>query len=111
MKKKYILKSYFDFKKVYEKKQTKGNRQMVLYIKPNGKDFNRLGLTVSKKVGNAVVRNLLRRRMKEIYRENSNNLKTGYDLVFVLKPVCADISYRELRKSFLHVIKLSKLKR
>lgn len=103
------VKSYFDFKKAYERKKSFGNKNLVLYIRENGLPYSRLGITVSKKVGNAVVRNKTKRRIKEIYRSEVENIKPGYDLIFVAKNHVPDLSFQELRGSFLHILKVAKM--
>lgn len=103
------IKSYFDFKRAYEKRKTFGNRNLTLYIKKNDLGYSRLGITVSKKIGKAVVRNKIRRRMKEIYREFEPKIAQGYDLVFVVKKNVPDISFIELKSAFRHILKISKL--
>ena len=103
------VKSYFDFKKAYEKGKSFGNRNLILYIRKNDLEYTRIGITVSKKTGNAVVRNKIRRRIKEIYREVAPNLKEGYDLIFIIRRNVPDISFQELRSAFYHLIKLSKM--
>ena len=82
---------------------------MTLYIKKNDLGYSRLGITVSKKIGKAVVRNKIRRRMKEIYWEFEPKIAQGYDLVFVVKKNVPDISFIELKSAFRHILKISKL--
>ena len=78
---------------------------MALYCRKNGKNVNRLGITVSGKIGNAVVRNRIRRRLKEIYRLNEASLFPGYDLVLVARMKSRLAGYAELNEDF---IKLSR---
>lgn len=103
------VKSYFDFKKAYNKRKSFGNKNLVLYIRKNNLPYSRLGLTVSKKVGNAVVRNKIKRRMKEIYRSEVDKIKDGYDLIFVVKKHVPDLDFWELRGSFLHILRISNM--
>ena len=72
----------------------------MVYCRPNRSSLNRLGLTVSKKIGKAVHRNKLRRRLREIYRLNENNLKSGYDIVIVARIKGRYSEYSELEKEF-----------
>ena len=66
---------------VYNEGNSKANRYLVLYYRKNDLEYNRLGISVSKKVGNSVVRHRTTRLIRESYRLNQDNLKTGYDMV------------------------------
>lgn len=105
------LKKRSDFVKTYNKKKSFGNRNLVLYINKNDLDYSRVGITISKKVGKATVRNKIRRRMKEILRAYQDRIKDGYDLVIVVKKNVPNISFQELKGSFLHIIKISKMRK
>ena len=85
------VKKYFDFKKAYDKGKSFGNRNLILYIRKNDLDYSRVGITISKKTGKAVVRNKIKRRMKEIYRNNEANIKDGYDLIFIIRRNVTDL--------------------
>lgn len=98
-----------EFKKVYNGRKNYWNRNLILYIRRNGLDNSRVGYSITKKIGNSVVRNKVRRRMKEIYRLNFHNIKEGYDLIFIPKKNVVDISYKELESAMLHLLKLSGL--
>ena len=92
-----------DFGRVYKKGKSAANRTLVLYILDNGTDRNRLGISVSKKVGNSVVRHRVKRLIKESYRLNEERFLPGYDLVYIARVSSKDKSYREIEKSLLHV--------
>ena len=109
MEKKYRLRKNMEFKTVYSVGKKFWNRNFILYIRKNNKDETRAGFTITKKHGNAVVRNKIRRRMKEVYRLNFNNLKVGYDLVFIPKINIKNISYSELENSMIHIMKIAKV--
>ncbi|CAG7643381.1 Ribonuclease P protein component [Paenibacillus solanacearum] len=99
---------YFD--KVYRHGKSAANHQFVLYYKAqHGQDAFRLGVSVSKKLGNAVVRNRIRRMLKEIVRLNASRLPGGYDLILIARKPAADMEYHEMEKSVLHVIKRASL--
>jgi ribonuclease P protein component len=97
------LKKNIDFGKVYRKGKSRANRQLVLYILSNGTDKNRLGISVSKKVGNSVVRHRVKRLIKEAYRLNESAFARGYDLVFIARTDAAGKTYEEIEKSVLHI--------
>ena len=80
------LKKDSDFRKVYKHGKSFANRNLVMYILDNKSDSTRVGISVSKKVGNAINRNKIRRRIKESYRLNIDaNVKYGYDIVFIAR--------------------------
>ena len=88
------------FRRLYK---TKGvaNSCMVLYARPNHTDRNRVGITVSKKLGGAVVRNRTRRRLREVYRLNEERFLPGYDLVVVARSKSVDAPFPTLVRSYL----------
>ena len=95
------LKKNSDFRRLYSKGKSSVNRCLVVYCRRNGRGVNRLGYTVTPKLGHAVVRNRVRRRLREIYRLNSPALKTGWDIVVVARTRCVDSSYAELNSAFM----------
>lgn len=99
------LKKNIDFQRVYAKKRVNGNRHLTVFYKKNNLPNKRVGFTITKKVGNAVTRNKIKRRLREIYRANFDVLKDGYDYVFVVKKSVPSISYKELESSFVHLAK------
>ena len=79
------------------------NGFLVLYARRNRTGTNRVGITVSKKLGNAVLRNKIRRRIREIYRTNEDELLSGFDLVIVARRGSTQAAYRELEADFLRL--------
>lgn len=77
------------------------NRYLVLYRKRNGLGQNRVGVTVSKKLGHAVVRNRVRRRLREVYRLHESAFRPGYDIVVVARTACIDAPFGKLEKAYL----------
>ena len=74
------------FRALYSRGKNKAARLMVVYCRPQGRArVNRLGITVSKKLGNAVTRNRIRRRIREAYRLNELSFKSGFDIVVVAR--------------------------
>lgn len=109
MEKKFRLRKNMEFKKVYSTGKNFWNRNLVLYVRKNNLEETRLGITITKKIGNAVTRNRIRRRIKEIYRLNIHRIKDGYDLIFIPKKNVIDISYKELESALIHILKISKM--
>ena len=97
------LKENHLFRRAYNKGKTAADSRLALYVRRNGQKINRLGLTVSTKVGCAVVRNRIRRRLREIYRLHEDGLACGCDVVVVARTRCASSDYRQLEKSFLRL--------
>lgn len=104
-----FLKKDQDFKSVYRNRKTYGNRNFTLYIRPNHTNQVRIGFSISKKVGNAVVRNRIKRRLKMLYRDHCKELKPGYDLVLVVKNNVADLSFPQLKSAFIHIMRVSRM--
>ena len=105
MKSNIYLKKNSDFLKVYGKKNIMGNRQLTLYLRRNKLGYTRAGFSLNKKVGNAVTRNRVKRRLREIYKLSYDKLKPGFDMVIVAKPTTAEVDFKTLRSSYYHVIR------
>ena len=103
------LKDSASFKKVYNEGTSYANKYLVMYILDNGTNANRVGISVSKKVGNSVIRHRITRYLRESYRAEENYLKTGYDIVVVARISAGDKKYRDLFDSFIHLCKLHDL--
>ena len=101
MKERYTLKQNSDFRRLYARGKSAVNAYLVVYCRRNRADVNRLGYTVSTKLGHAVVRNRVRRRLREIVRLNAPRLKTGYDVVIVARSRCVGADYRKLEGAYL----------
>lgn len=101
------LKKNFQFRIVYNKGTSIANRFLVMYRLKNGKDINRLGISVSKKVGNSVVRNRINRLIKESYRLNEANLNKGWDIIVIARIPSKESNYHEISKALIHLLKKS----
>ncbi len=98
------LKKENDFKKVFSQGEVFGNRTFVMYFIKNRSADNRLGIIVSKKISKkAVVRNKIRRRIKEAYRLNEDKIASGYDVILIARESIKTTDYRTIEKSLLHL--------
>ena len=77
-----------------------------MYVKENGLDKNRIGISVSKKVGNSVVRHRITRLVRESYRLHESVFNSGLDMVIIARPAAASIGYEEAESALLHLAKL-----
>ena len=95
------LKSNNDFRRVYRQGESAVRPCLVVYIRHGRQPGNRLGLTVTSKVGKAHTRNLVRRRLREIYRLHESCLRRGCDMVIVARTRAAQVSYKRLETELL----------
>ena len=77
------------------------NGYLVLYARPNRLGINRVGITTGKKLGHAVVRNRVRRRLREVYRLNEDKFTSGWDIVVVARSRCISADFRKLTDAYL----------
>ena len=103
------LKSNRDFKTVYSNGKSYANKYLVMYVLENGTQKNRLGISVSKKVGNSVVRHRLTRLVRESYRLHEDIFNSGLDIVVVARVNAKEIDYHKMESALLHVSKLHKI--
>lgn len=97
------LKENRQFRRLYAKGKSVVSPYLVLYYRRNGSGQNQLGITVSGKLGNAVKRNKIRRRLREMYRINEDRLSPGYSLILVARGRAVGASYRDLQKYFFRL--------
>ena len=100
------LKKNKDFQVVYKKGKSFGNKYLVMYILPNELGKNRVGISVSKKVGNSIVRHHLTRLIRESYRLHEEQFQCGYDAVVIARTTAKDRTYREIESALIHLGKL-----
>ena len=103
------LKKNKDFKRVFDEKKSCANKYLILYYRENGLDVNRLGIQVSKKVGNSVVRHRLTRLIRESYRLNNDKFKHGLDLVLIARTDAKGKTYKEIEDALLHLGDISRI--
>lgn len=103
------LKKTRDFQRVYRSGKSYANRYLVMYVLPNQTEENRLGISVSKKVGNSVIRHHLTRLIRESYRLHEDMFQNGLDIVVVARSRARDISYHETESALLHLGSLHRI--
>lgn len=103
------LKKNRDFQNVYRRGKSYANRYLVMYVLPNQTERNRLGISVSKKVGNSVIRHHLTRLVRESYRLHEDMFNSGLDIVVIARQSAKDISYHEVESALLHLGGLHKI--
>jgi ribonuclease P protein component len=107
---KHRLRKNEEFQEVFKRGQSYANRQFVLYLlkKKNQSDF-RLGLSVSKKIGNAVTRNKVKRYIKEVITLLEKEINDSYDYIVIARKPTASMDFFETKKSLIHVLSLAKV--
>lgn len=103
------LKKTKDFQNVYRRGKSYANRYLVMYVLSNQTEGNRLGISVSKKVGNSVIRHHLTRLIRESYRLHEDMFNNGLDIVVIARSTAHDISYHETESALLHLGGLHKV--
>lgn len=98
-----------DFRRMYGKGRSYANDKLVVYVLENGYTYNRLGISVSKKVGNSVVRSRVTRLIKESYRLQEENIKVGYDIVVIARVNSKGTMCQTISKALLHLLKRHKM--
>lgn len=103
------LKKNHQFQFVYRNGKSYANKYLVMYITENGLDKNRIGISVSKKVGNSVIRHRVTRLIRESYRLHEGVFNSGLDIVIVARAGAAIVGYSEIESALLHLVKLHRL--
>ncbi len=103
------LKKNKDFRNVYRAGKSYANRLLVMYVLKNGLEKNRLGISVSKKVGNSVVRHHVTRLIRESYRLQEEMFNSGLDIVVIARAGAKQATYHEIEKALLHLGNLQKI--
>ena len=111
MKKNFRVKREKDFKAIFTDGTSLANRKFVVYQLENQKSHFRVGLSVSKKLGNAVTRNQIKRRIRHILLSAREQLADNVDFVVIARKGVEGLDYAEMEKNLLHVLKLSKIYR
>ena len=100
------LKRNCDFQNVYRNGKSYANKYLVMYVLENDNRKNRIGISVSKKVGNSVVRHRITRLIRESYRLHENIFNSGLDIVVIARNSASAITYQETESALLHLAKL-----
>lgn len=110
MKKELRVKKNKEFQEAFQKGQSFANRQFVVYsLKKEDQDYFRIGLSVSKKIGNAVMRNQIKRYIRQAVFELSDLLLPSNDYVIIARKPTAEMDFFEVKKSLTHVFKVGKV--
>ncbi|GAE26201.1 ribonuclease P protein component [Halalkalibacter wakoensis JCM 9140] len=110
MKKEQRIKTNEEFSNVFKNGQSVANRQFVLYKLPKeGQPFFRLGLSVSKRVGNAVTRNQVKRYIREVFRLKADMIERHADYVVIARKPAAEMTFSEVEQSLLHVMRKARV--
>ena len=109
MKKSEKLKSNEDFKEIYRTGKSYANKFLVMYVRRNNTENNRFGISVSKKVGNSVIRHRITRLIRESYRLSEDSFLSGLDIVVVARVGAKGKDYREIESALLHLMKLHRI--
>ena len=103
------LKKNYQFRFVFNRGKSIANRLLVMYVVRNGTDGNRFGISVSKKVGNSVVRSRITRLLRESYRLSESKFLAGYDIVVIARASAKEATYREVESALMHLLNKQKL--
>ena len=104
MKKKNIIKSKLEYTEIIKKCNYKKNPFFIIYYRKNN-SINRYGISVPKKTGKAVIRNKIKRRLKNIIDNNEFNIQKTYDYVIIIRKRLIELNYQEMENSFINLIK------
>jgi len=100
------LKRNKDFQIVYKQGKSYANKYLVMYKRMNYLNKNRIGISVSKKVGNSVVRHRITRLIRECYRLQEDRFLSGFDIVIIVRPGANKIGFKEIESALIHLGKL-----
>ena len=106
MKKNEMIKKHQEFTDFIKNSRYVKNRNFTLYIRNSEYEYPQFGIAVSKKLGNAVERNKIKRRMRVILDENKNSLLNNKDYIIIMKENSKNLSFKELNESFKDLIKI-----
>ena len=103
------LKKNHDFQNVYSAGKSYANKYLVMYVLENQLQKNRIGISVSKKVGNSVIRHRITRLIRESYRLQEDVFNSGLDIVVIARATARQIGYHEIESALMHLGSLHKI--
>ena len=104
------IKHNHEFRRIYASGKSAATGLIVVYYRRNRRGRSQIGITVSTKVGKAVIRNRVRRRLREIYRLHEREIKAGFDVVIVARAKSPYATYQQLERDFLRLADKLELK-
>lgn len=107
--KRIFLKKNRDFQRVYQKGMSYANHMMVLYLLQQKTKQKKVGFAAGKRLGNAVIRNRVKRLLREVYRLNQHRLIDGIELLLVGRKPIIDVGYQEVDRAFKALCKRAKI--
>ncbi|WP_088008309.1 ribonuclease P protein component [Indiicoccus explosivorum] len=105
------IKKSQEFQRVFKKGKSFANRQFIIYVYRTGQPEFRIGLSVSKKIGNAVTRNRIKRYIRQVFLEMKEEVRQDADYVIIARKQAADLDFHETKKSLQHVLKIARVLR
>ncbi|MCP2034480.1 ribonuclease P protein component [Planomicrobium sp. HSC-17F08] len=108
MNKQQRIKKNTEFQRIFKKGKSFANRQFIVYVLKNDQPEFRVGLSVSKKVGNAVTRNRIKRYIRQSFLELKDDVQPNADYVIIARQQAANLDFHESKKSLEHVLKIAR---
>ncbi|MDN7228558.1 ribonuclease P protein component [Planococcus liqunii] len=108
MNKQQRIKKNIEFQRIFKKGKSFANRQFIVYVLKNDQPEFRVGLSVSKKVGNAVTRNRIKRYIRQTFLELKDDVLPNADYVIIARQQAANLDFHESKKSLEHVLKIAR---
>ena len=109
MKKRFRVKKEKDFNAIFQEGKSVANRKFVVYRLENSEQHFRVGLSVSKKLGNAVTRNQIKRRIRHVLITHKDQIIENLDFVVIARKGVEEMNYIEIEKNLLHVLRLANI--
>ena len=109
MRKSFRVKKEKDFNAIFQEGKSVANRKFVVYRLENSEQHFRVGLSVSKKLGNAVTRNQIKRRIRHVLIAHKDQIIENLDFVVIARKGVEEMNYTEIEKNLLHVLRLANI--